>query len=410
MGPAWSQEVGASANGGLPAAALPASAPAAADPTYRPGAWTVSGWSVTPQLAIAGGFNSNLRAQSAQIIASPFEVVIPDVSAARVDGDDQWQLGWHAEATRFTRSRADDTLNQELSTSGLQVLGPRTALAWHAAWQDWHETLGLADADEAAPTPEHFHAEAVGAVWRHDFGVGDAPGLRLEAEPTLSRKRYLDHRDLTASADADTGTLVLRGLQREDVTHRGGVELRALRTHYPTDKSLLSNTAWRAFGLMQVDAAEGADASPWSGSAAAGLEWRRFDSVRGPYRGAAWDAHAQWNGSPDLAWTFATSRGAADAPGEHVDEVVTTRVSTGVGIDVRTTWHGSLTLSESHDHYVASQLPRDDEVHAVDLQVRHDLARNWQVAVNAGWLQRHSEFEAFGFTRRLWSVVLTGSL
>jgi hypothetical protein len=394
----------------------PASAPAAPAALFQPAAWRRGEWAVTPQVSVAAGYNDNLRAQATDVIESPFVAVIPDLAAVRTIGDDQYQVGWHGEWTRFTRSHDDDTDNNALSASGLEVLDEHDATAWRAGWQDWHEQLGLAVPTLEAPTPDHFRAFSAGGVWRHDAGGGDAGGdgtngdvahQRLELEAAASRKRYLNHRDVTILADADTASLAARWFHLDGDARRDGLELRALRTHYPTDLDVLSNNDVHASVVWQRDAT---DDATWSASASAGVEQRIFDHARPTYRGFAWDVQGQWRARPGTTWTLASTRGAADAPGEDVDEVVTTRVTLSVTHDATARWHLAATAVVAHDAAIGSPFPRDDDVHSLDLSVHRDLARTLQLTLNLGWMQRRSQEPAFDFTRRLWSLVLSAAI
>jgi len=354
---------------------------------------------------MAAGYNDNLRSQSASRISSPFLALMPDVSATRTDGEDQYQVGLRSEWTRFTRSHEDDTLNTELSASGVNVIDPRTAAAWRLGLQDWHDALGQTDPNAPATSPDHFRAEALGAVLRHDAGTEGR--WRVELEPTLSHKRYLNHRDLTRLADADTLSVVVREQYQHDAARRSGLELRAIRTQYPSDLTGITNTAMRAHLTYQSDPQPDV---PLSGNLGVGGERRDFASFRPAYTGYTWDAGAQWQPRAGTLASIATTRGASEAPGQGVDEIVARRVTLSLTQEGPAHWVASVSASTGHDHYVGSDVARDDDVRAIDLAVRHDLGRRWQLAVNLGWLHRQSELAAFDFTRRLASVVLTGAL
>jgi len=388
---------------GPAARAQDAPAAAAPQPLFQPGAWKAGDWSITPQLGVAAGYNTNLRLQSSERIESPFVAVLPSLAVARARGEDTLEFDWRSEWTRFTASRADDTLNSEVSASGLSVLGAHTAATWNFAVQDWHDAIGLASADAVAQTPDHFHAAAFGAVLRHDDD--DAGTHRLEVEPTVSSKRYVNHRELTAEADADTASLVGRYLWMYEAGHRIGPELRVLRTSYPHSTEGLSNTDMRGFATLKWDA--GADSG---GSIAVGAQRRRLQQPRLNYFGLAWEADWQWQLDARTQASASTSRGAADAPGEGVDEVVSRRASVALGHDWSASWHGVVSASTSVNHYVGSPVSRDDRVQGLDLVLRNDLSRTWRLSLNLGWMKRRSEIEVFNFERLLGSLELSAAI
>jgi hypothetical protein len=287
----------------------------------------------------------------------------------------------------------------------VNVVDEHTAVAWRLGLQDWHDALGQTDPNAPATSPDHFRAEALGAVWRHDGGP--EARWRAELEPTLSHKRYLNHRDLTQIADADTESLVLRVQYLHDAARRSGVELRAIHTDYPSDLSAITNTALRGQLACQSDPQPG---TAFSGNLAVGGERRDFARYRPTYTGYTWDASGQWQVRAGTTASIASTRGASEAPGQGVDEIVARRVTLSLTQEGPAHWTASVSASTGHDHYEGSPVARDDDVRSIDLALRHDLGRRWQLAVNLGWLHRQSELAAFDFTRRLVSVVLTGAL
>lgn len=380
-----------------------ASAAAAPQPLFQPGAWQAGEWQVTPQLGVASGYNDNLRLQSSARIASPFVAVLPGLSVARAQGDNTLEFDWRSEWTRFTDSRDDDTLNSELSAAGLELLDPHTALTWNCALQDWHDALGLAAADEVAQTPDHFEAAALGAVLRHDSD--DAGTHRFELEPTVSAKRYVNHREVTAVANANTASLVGRYLYLYEAGHRLGPELRVVRTNYPSDRDGLSDTDARGLGTVKWDA--GAEVT---GSFSVGGQRRWLRAPRRNYFGLVWEADWAWQFDPRTQFSFATTRGAGEAPGEGVDEVVARRASLGMGHDWSASWHGTLSASTTTNHYIGSPVSRDDRISGVDATVRYDLSRTWRLSFNYGWTKRRSEIEVFNFERQLSSIEISAAI
>ncbi|HSI60370.1 MAG TPA: outer membrane beta-barrel protein, partial [Ideonella sp.] len=384
-------------------AAQPPSPPPAAATLFQPAAWTAGSWSITPQLALAAGHNDNLRLQSSAAIASPFIALFPSLTAARPAGEGHDQLSWRSEWTRFTGSRVDSTLNTELAAEGMRLLDEQTALAWRLAWQDWHDAVGQAAPDQPVDAADHFRAMALGAVWRHD--AGDAAQHRTELEPTLSRKRYQNHLEVTEQANADSASLVGRYLFTLAPSRRVGPELRVVRTRFVLTDQALSNTSWRASAMWQWDATE-----TFNGTARLGREQRHFDRFRPPYSGTTWDADLHWLARPTTQLDFSASRAALDAPGEGADQAVSRRFALSWTQVWSPQWRATLSASHNRNQYVNAALPRQDRLRSLDLGLRCDVARNWQLGLNIGWAQRRSSISAFDFTRHLNSLVLTAAL
>lgn len=374
-----------------------------AEVSFLPAAWPLGDWQLTPQLGLAVGHNSNLRMQATAPLSSAFLAGFPTLSLARSQGDERVQVSWRGEFTRFTASPLDNTANTELGGEGLSLLDSQTALAWRLAWQDWHDAVGQASPDQPADAPDHFRAVAGGAVWRHDAGA--AAQHRVELEPTLSRRRYLNHRALTRRADVDTAGLVGRYLLQTGPAWRVGAELQAVRSHYPDGSDAQSQTDWRAQAVWQAEPLQAVH-----GSARVGLEHRSFDRQRPDDDRATWALDLHWQARPDTLFDWSATRAAADTPGEGADEAVARRQAWSWTQTWATGLRSTLTASLARNSYVNAPLPRDDQLRALDLAWRCDLGRRWQAGLNLGWLQRRSSVAEFGFSRRLASLSLTMAL
>jgi hypothetical protein len=388
-------------------AASPASAASSASSSYQPGSWTLGAWSITPQLALAAGFNDNLRLQPTDAIASPFVAAFPTVEASTDRGDDRYDVQWHGEWTRFTQSRADDTIDDELSADGLQVLDARTGLAWRLVWQDWHENLGLARTDEIAGSPAHVRTAAADLVWRHDLDAVDGP--RLEFEPEISFKHYLDQREITSEADQSSLNLTARGLATMTQRDRFGPEVRYARNRFPAGTQAGDNYGIRALLLWQRDPPSEDATGDSPGHVGVGYETRTFDQLRPHYGGFALDFAWSWVRGANT-FSLQGLREARDAPTEDVDELVDEHIVAGLSREWGSTWQGALSLTLGHEHYVGALFPRDDHLDGLELTLQHDLSRRWRLTFHVACLRRRSEVQEFGFTRWLGSVEVAGAL
>lgn len=391
----------------LPArASEPADGPepdtAAPEAAFEPGAWTLGSWTLTPQLLTAGGYNSNLRLQSQAVQGSVFTALLPSLTLAQVQGEERRQWSWRSEWTRFADSQADSTLNSELAHEGVTVLDARSALAWRLAAQDWHDTVAQPDPTLPVSSPDHFQVLALGGVWRMDRG--EDARHRLEFEPTLSSKRYHNHRELTVQADADTASLIARYLQRREGDERIGLEWRGLRSFYPNNTQSLSNIDQRALAVYQSDPGQRLVVQ-----ARAGWQWRRFTRLRPEQGLATWEIELQGSPWANALLELGSSRAASDVPGEGSDAVVARRLQLAWTQRWGARSHSTVTLSHTRSAYV-NFLPRTETLRSLDLAWRADLDRRWQWGANWGALQRVSDPADFSFRRRLMSLVLTAAL
>lgn len=378
----------------------------AAEPqVFAPAGLPWGEWTLLPQVLVAAGHNDNLRLQSAGQRRSAFVALYPTLQLQHQDGEGRLNLAWRAEHTTYLSSRLDDSVNTELSAEGVHLLGPRTALAWRAAGQEWHDSVSQPDPSKPAAAPDRYLAAATGVVWRHDLAVAEGAVPRLELDTSLSRKRYRTQRELTILADADTASLIGRVLvPLAEAERRAGLEVRRLRQRYPNSFQSLSHTDVRVMALVQWE-----PTAEWSGQAQLGPQRRRFDRLRPTQGLLTWSADLRWQASAQRSLELGWQREASDVPGDGADAVVGTRWQAA--------WHeqqgatrASLTLAQVDSRYVNGFQPREDQLRSADLALRHDLSRRWQIGLNLGWLQRRSTVAGFDFTRQLASVVLSTGL
>ena len=219
-------------------------------------------------------------------------------------------------------------------------------------------------------------------VWRVDPEPGaDGLGWRLEAEPTWSRKRYQTRREVTTLADADVQELSGRVLRAVAPERRLGLELRASRLRYPGNYQSLDHRDAFGWAVLQWEPGE------WSGRVRLGAQQRAFDRLRPRQRLLNGDGELQWQATPDRLLELGWQRGASDVPGDGADAVVARRLS----VAWTERWgpaRATLTWSRIGSAYLNGFQPRDDRLQSVDLAWRMDLARQWQVGFNLGWMQR----------------------
>jgi len=437
-----------------------ANPPGLAPPLYQPQAWTAGPFQITPQLGLAYGTNSNLRLQPTKPLFSHFQAWMPGLSIVLPDGDQRYELSTRAEITRQLDSPQDNTTNAELALDGLNLLDERTALAWRAVLQDWHDVVGAGSDD----TADHFRAHALAGVLRHDSEDGL---LRLEAEFTRSAKRYLNHREQTAQADMHTRQAVLRAQHLVAPGVRVGAELRDTHTRYPLEAYAADNGDRRWYATVSfeptqagmpwplpplegapapanpVDASDPADPAqadpqtpqppapppsdwpglPLAGTLKLGSEHKGFEAYapyqgykRRGWKGLSWEGELHWLFEGGHQLDLGLSRGASDAPGDAVDYQVAKRAQFGGSLRLSERQRMSLSFSRTDARYRGTEFPlgfvlnRDDRLDSADLGWRYDLARNWQLGVNIGWARRQSTLPFAAFTRRMNSLTLTANL
>ncbi|HSI49333.1 MAG TPA: hypothetical protein VLA61_13750 [Ideonella sp.] len=438
-----------------------ANPPGLAPPLYQPQAWTAGPFQVTPQLGLAYGSNSNLRLQPTKPLFSHFHAWMPGLSIVLPDGDQRYELSTRAEITRQLDSPQDNTTNAELALDGLNLLDERTALAWRAVLQDWHDVVGAGSDD----TADHFRAHALAGVLRHDSEDGL---LRLEAEFTSSAKRYLNHREQTAQADMHTRQAVLRAQHLVAPGVRVGAELRDTHTRYPLEAYAADNGDRRWYATVSFEPTQAgmpwplpplgapvssasaepaepaaADATPpmpepsdWpglpiSGTLKLGSEHKGFEAYapyqgynRRGWKGLSWEGELHWLFEGGHQLDLGLSRGASDAPGDFVDYQITKRIQLGGSLRMSERQRLSVSVSRADARYRGDPFPlvdpegfpviplleRNDRLDTADFAWRFDLARNWQLGVNLGWARRQSTLPFAAFIRRMNSLTLTANL
>lgn len=427
----------ADAGGALPAAVL-----------FQPRAMAAGPWMLTPRLGLAGGYNDNVNFSPAGTatgkarVTSRYLTATPELTAVLPgEGIDKLEFNLRLEATRFASSPVNDTDNGEASLDGLKLLDPRTAVAWRATAQDSHDAVGATDLNQNAGEPDHFRAWALGAVLRHDSEDAET---RTEVEATLSRKRYLNRRDVTRLGDADTRSLVVRRLWAgaadtgDPPEANGGsgqlqrwlAELRLQGADYPGYRGLffrsddpavpprpvmpLDNTDTRLVLGSLWEAADGA--SPFfTGSAKLGWQRKHSSTGRPLVQGVTWDlvAHLQPRASSGI--DLASGRVASDAPGDFADAVWIRQQSASWTELWRPDLRSTLAWVRGSNGYRYGSAGlgatgRRDRTESLELGLRLDLRRDWQVGLNWSLARRQSSQAVFDYTRHLTSVMLAVAL
>lgn len=415
---------------------------------FVPGSSQAGPFIVSPRVALAYGFNDNVNlspagsATGSERVKSRYLTVTPELTAVLPgEGIDKLELNLRLEATRFASSPVNDTDNAETSLDGLKLLDPRTAVAWRATVQDWHDAVGSTDLNQNAGEPDHFRAWALGAVLRHDSEDAET---RTEVEATLSRKRYLNRRDVTRLGDADTRSLVLRRLWAgaadagnppqanggNGQVQRWLAELRLLGADYPGYRGLftvpadptepprpvvpLDNTDTRLLLGSLWEAVDGA--SPFfTGSAKLGWQRKHSGTGRPLVQGVTWDlvAHLQPRASTGI--DLASGRVASDAPGDFADAVWIRQQSASWTELWRPDLRSTLAWVRGSNGYRYSSAGlgatgRHDRIESLELGLRLDLRRDWQVGLNWSLARRQSSQAVFDYTRHLTSVMLAVAL
>lgn len=410
--------------GAVPSAAAAIDEPAnPAALAFQPRGVPAGPFVVTPRLGVSTGSNDNLTltppAESSPLrqapISSRFVTWTPELAVSLTgDSIDRYELNLRGEFTRYFSSTINNTDNVELGLDGLNLLDPRTALAWRGSAQDWHDPVGSTDLSLQTASPDHFHAAAAGAVLRHDSEDGS---VRTEAELTVSRKRYQNHRDITRLGDVDTAGLVGRYLKTlvagPALTLRWLAEARAVVARYPSYPEVLApldNADTRLLGGWQWEPVEPTDAFH-NGSFKLGLQRKDFSGARTSYSGLTWDVVQRWQPRLGTQFDLSAGRAAGDAPGDDLNEVVVRQEALAWTEVWRAGLRSTLNLVNGGNRYhyesaSAGGPQRRDHVRSVDVGLRYDVLRNLQVGLNFSVVQRRSSNAVFDYTRRINAVVL----
>ena len=373
---------------------------------FEPRSVSLGPFALTPRLSYSGAYNDNINLTEFALVASRVDTWSPSLGVAWTHDEGRYELGLRAERIHYPDSPANNVRNLEGSLDAVHALDERSALAWRAALQDSHEDVGNSALGELSPTPNRFLARVIGGVWRRNLGDENDGSQRLEAEATVSRKTYLNHRETARAGDVTTRGAVLRYLQSTAPSRRWIGELRAVRSRYSLAASALDNRDTRWLVGYQW---EGSDDAPdeLSGFAKAGLQTKRFDQVRPSYAGITWELGLQWRPRARTQWELGSSRAAADAPGSGANRVLERRD----GVSWTEAWAQTLrtTVSVSGSrqrHAYPGGTWRQDRVADYDVGFRHDLARQLQWGWTHSVAKRRSSIDDLGFTRRVDTVFI----
>lgn len=376
----------------------PVPAPLAGAMLYEPRPFALGPVAVTPRLGHSQAYNTNVNLTQESPIVSRVSTWSPAVGFSLSGEDSRYDLNLRGEVVRFHASPANDAHNAEATLDAVQVTGERSALAWRASWQDWHEEVGNSALGELNPTPNRFNGRAIGGVWRADSEGGEH---RFELEATLSRKAYVNHRETTRIGDVTTRGAVLRYLWASQPGTRWLGEWRKVSARYGLREADLDNFDTRWLLGLQWEASEQAPAE-LTGLMKVGLQTKHFYRGRPRYWGTTWDASLQWRPRASTVWELGSARAAADAPGDQSNEVLERRDALAWTEAWRQDFRTTLSVSGGRQrHFYPGGFWRQDRVRGYDLGFRHDLARQWQWGWTHSLVHRRSSIDGLNFTRRL---------
>lgn len=388
-------------------------APAAPAPPpmmlFEPRSLALGPFNLTPRLSVSGAYNSNVNLTQYAPVASRVNTIAPSLAVDWTRDEDRYQLGLRAERIHYPDSPANNVRNVEGSLDSVHAIDERSALAWRAALQDWHEDVGNSALGELSPTPNRFLARALGGVWRRNLGERNDGEYRAEVEASVSRKTYLNHRETARAGDVTTHGLVMRYLQAPQPGRRWLGELRLVRARYSAQEMALDNLDARWLLGYQWESPEGNDAEPaeLTGVAKAGLQTKRFDVQRPRHWGSTWELGLQWRPRASSLWELGSSRAATDAPGDFSNAVLERRDGLSWTEAWRQDLRSTLSVSGSRQrHFYPGGFWRQDRVAGYDVGFRHDLARQWQWGWTHSVAKRKSNIDGAGFTRRVDAIVI----
>jgi hypothetical protein len=353
------------------------------------------------------GHDSNPAQRQRGAAALWYQVVAPSLVARREDEGSRIQGTLRAEVLRHAGRPELDRANVELSTGGVHGIGTHAAAAWQVTLQDWRDPVGSNSLVRVDDEPYHFVAGAAGLVLRQDALDGVA---RLEAELTLSRKQYQNHRAVTVVGDLATRGAELRAQTLAPAGQfQGLLEWRGVVADYPFLPAGLSHEDHRLLVGVRVDAVPDSP-GPWSLQAKLGWQRLGFPGLRPTARAPIWDLQWQWQ--PDAATRIeaSTQRQQMVSPGDLADALQ----SVGWRLGWAQAWApgltGTLSWTGTRLHYryggFADGENRRERLHALELSLRRELGAGWALVASAMQAQRRADVDGFAYRRRVVRLAL----
>lgn len=250
-----------------------------------------------PVVQASYGYDDNIFESAEHVTSSEVATFAPEISALWQQTSGAAQLGYRANAVKYTDSSDDDFTGQLLFGRGRLDAGYRHRFSLDIAAEKTNEprgtglTMGLDPASVDMPSNPDEFTDRRGSLG-YEFGARNAQGQLRVFGSTLDRQ-YSNHRDRTRYFDRDEtqvgGAFVWRVFPRSAAV----LELRSKDIRYATDTpgaSSLDSTERNVLVGAEWDISE-----TTSGKLRAGRNDKDFDAEnRDDASTTAWEMSARW--------------------------------------------------------------------------------------------------------------------
>lgn len=338
------------------------------------------------------GYDSNVTqaAAGARVDSWLFRVK-PVLSAETQYRASAYALSYRGDYVRYPSYDPNSLMQNDLIFQADNRFTTRSELKWGASVGDHYDPVGSTDRSVGKTEADHYRSWSANGTY--SYGAEEARG-RLEFDAGVGKKRYLNNRDTTESADVANTNLGGRFFFRVGPKTRLVTELRRTVFDYENDTQLLDNTDYRALAGITWDAS-----SAIAGTAKAGLQKKNYDSsTRNDFTGSTWEVSLRWKPLSYSSFDLLTGRSASDPTG-----------TTGMPVarDVMLSWnhdwkpylHSKLSAGRSWVRYEG--IERKDREAVYSFGMMYDFRRWLGIGVEYRFSHRDSSADTYDYIRRI---------
>ena len=352
----------------------------------------------TPFVGVAAGRDDNLFLSSANEKSSTLYIVSPGFKLDARDANKVFQLGYNAQAGRFSSSEDDNFVDHTLRSQLDVAFDRRNFLKLGYDYVRGHDPRGSTDRPVAG-RPDRYSLSTPSVTYA--FGTPGAQG-RVEAYASGARKRYLNNRDTTFASERDTPEFGAAFYWRAFPKTYVLVEARRTDLDYKSSASTLDSRETRYFGGVAWEAT-----ASTTGTVKVGRLEKRFDAVHPEFSGTSWEALVTWAPRTYSKLDLYAARTTTEATG--LGNFILTQVT---GVTSTHAWTSTLsTVIDARFQKDDFQgFARADETRSLSLKVGYRFRRWLTLGAEYTYTQRDSTDRVFEFDKNLYLLTATASM
>jgi polysaccharide biosynthesis protein VpsM len=352
----------------------------------------------SPYVGAAVGRDDNLFLSSSNEKRSTLYIVSPGFKIDARDSNKVFQLGYQAQAGRYSSSEDDNYVDHTLRSQLDVAFDRRNFLKLGYDYSRAHDPRGSTDRPIAG-RPDRYWLSSPNATYA--FGAPGAAG-RLEVYGSAGRKRYLNNRGTTINGDRDTtefgGVFYWRAMPRTYLL----AEARRTDLDYKASQSTFDSRETRYFGGVMWEAT-----AATTGTLKVGRLEKRFDTVHPEFSGTSWEAHVGWAPRSYSKFDFFAARSTTEATG--LGSFILTDVA---GVSWTHAWSSVLSTAVDaryqKDEYQG--FAREDDIKSLGFKVGYKFRRWLTLGAEYNHVRRDSSQRIFEYDKNLYLLTATASM